>query len=315
MTALAAPITDYEAFRGYRVSLNDARRLCAGAKLPPPASIRRIGRGEVSALFLMELQSGSPLVLKVFVRPPGRRQMEVGLQVAGQLTARVPRVPSPEWLHASEPDDVVPYPYAILAYVDGEDGDTLWPTLNQRDRVDVMRSCAEVLLAMHSAGLSVDGPQSAEDWLAEQSRALPDKCERLRQQGWMSRRLLDAVEGLASEWPASQAVAELSFAHYDFQLHNLRIDPASLEVRAVLDFDNATMAPAFTDTRDLTVSVLLDAPEARDAFWDVYGAPSEEQMTLLRLHCLVRVLGVLASYHGPTGFLSEATVEHLLADG
>lgn len=309
---MATGITDYKTFQNFRIPLADFRHLCQHLNLPEPAKASRMGRGEVSALFLLEFDDAPPHVLKVFVRPQGQTQMETGLKIARQIL-RVACVSSPEWLYASSADEFIPYPYAILEYAAGQDGDTLWKTLDLPQKVQLVVACAETLKALHSSRLSVDGPGDLQEWISKEISVLPKQIEVLRDQGWFRRELLDTAEVASQNWPAKPlAGSSLSFVHYDFQLHNLRVDSSTLGITAVLDFDNATMAPAFTDSRDLTVSVLMESPELYTAFWRAYGEISEQEWRVLQLHCLSRILGVMASYYGPVGFLSELTVERLL---
>ncbi len=90
-----------------------------------------------------------------------------------------------------------------------------------------------------------------------------------------------------------------ALVHHDFQLHNLRVDPETLNLVAVLDFGNAGYAPAFTDSRDLYLSVFLKTPELSECFWRTYGMLGADQEFVLKLHSLARVLDILAAYQGP----------------
>jgi aminoglycoside phosphotransferase (APT) family kinase protein len=86
-----------------------------------------------------------------------------------------------------------------------------------------------------------------------------------------------------------------------------------MQITALLDFDNATMAPPFTDARDLTLSVFLKDPDSGTAFWEEYGPLDEPRRRLLELHCLQRLLSVLAAYEGPApGGWNAGTVDTVL---
>ena len=56
---------NYREFLQYSVNLEAAECVCRVAGLPTPVSIRRLKRGEVNAVFLLQLQSHPDLILKV----------------------------------------------------------------------------------------------------------------------------------------------------------------------------------------------------------------------------------------------------------
>ena len=62
------PLLTYQEFVEYEIPLPVAQAICSKAGLPKPTSIRRLRRGEVNAVFLLELPGGDSLVLKVWVR-------------------------------------------------------------------------------------------------------------------------------------------------------------------------------------------------------------------------------------------------------
>ena len=271
-----------------------------------------MSRGEVSALFLLTFEEAPPLVLKVFVRPAGQIQMEIGAKVARQLRDRR-SVPTPQWLYSSPADDLVPYPHAVLEYATGEDADAVWPRLDREAKSALMVDCARTLSALHASDLTCNGPSEIDGWASDQRSEFDGLLESLHRQSWLPTAMLKQTE---DHWRgrsgALTKTAPLTFVHYDFQLHNLRLEPSTGRITAVLDFDNATMAPAFTDARDMTVNVFLREPELSPVFWNAYGGIDDQEREILRLHCLVRVLGVLSAYSGPVAGLSGSTVERLL---
>ena len=199
----------------------------------------------------------------------------------------------------SSGDDLIPYPYVVLEYIDGEDGDVLWRSLSVEQKQRLLAECAQIMLILHTSGIEAPGPTDASAWAATEIDRHRRCIQALRQQGWFNGRTLERVECAWDRRAASLSNAgQLSLVHYDFQLHNLRVDPASLKVLSVLDFDYVTQAPPFTDARDLVLSVFLRDPGLADTFWQEYGVLDEGQQKILALHSLGRLLDILAAYGG-----------------
>ena len=55
----------------------------------------------------------------------------------------------------------------------------------------------------------------------------------------------------------AQAWADEDLTRYDFQPHNLRVEPGSGRIVSVLDLDTSTRGPAFSDIRDLLLTVFV----------------------------------------------------------
>ena len=178
----------------------------------------------------------------------------------------------------------------------------------------LLAECAQIMLILHTSGIEAPGPTDASAWAATEIDRHRRCIQALRQQGWFNGRTLERVECAWDRRAASLSNAgQLSLVHYDFQLHNLRVDPASLKVLSVLDFDYVTQAPPFTDARDLVLSVFLRDPGLADTFWQEYGVLDEGQQKILALHSLGRLLDILAAYGGANsiwlgrGYGSSAT--------
>ncbi len=77
------------------------------------------------------------------------------------------------------------------------------------------------------------------------------------------------------------------------------VDPATWNLTAALGFGNTAFAPAFTDVRDLFLSIFLNTPDLAECFLQTYGLLSADQERYLKLHSMVRVLDILAAYQGP----------------
>ena len=299
------PLLTYQEFVDYDISLPVARAVCLKAGTPEPTSIRRLKRGEVNAIFLLELPGGDLLVLKVWVRCSDDEVMRREEGVVS-IAQRESTVPTPPWIYVSSGDALVPYPHALIEYVGGVDVDRVWSELNIEDKEKILVQCACHLRALHSIPLGphaaaiLGNPISGNEWRKSQENRFQRAIGLLRKQGWLGKDTLDRCIALWTDQADSMETAEVdALVHHDFQLHNLRVDPETLNLVAVLDFGKAKIAPAFTDSRDLYLSVFLTTPEISGCFWRAYGMLSAEQELVLRLHSLARVLDILAAYQGP----------------
>ena len=179
-----------------------------------------------------------------------------------------------------------------------------------------MEECGLVLREMHESAIDVPGPEDAQAWADEDSTRFAHAVEQLNDQAWMPRAMLDRAVRL---WEGNSGLLQeaggLSFVHYDFQPHNLRVEPVSGRIVSVLDLDNSTRGPAFSDVRDLLLTVFVPDPGSAEPFWRAYGPVDEQRRMVLRLHSLARVLDVLWAYAGPApeGW-NQTTVATLLED-
>ena len=241
------PILDYGTFRGYRVPVAVARDLCEREGLPRPRRLVRIMRGEVNASFRLEFDEADPLILKVWVRTSDPERMRHAESVARQLR-RLTGVPTPAWIHQSPADDLIDYPYALQELAGGEDADEAWPGFSRRTKDAFMEECGLVLREMHESGIDVPGPVDAQAWADEDLTRFAHAVEQLNDQAWMPRAMLDRAVRL---WEGNSSLLQeaggLSFVHYDFQPHNLRVEPVSGRIVSVLDLDSSTRGPAFSD--------------------------------------------------------------------
>ena len=299
------PLLTYQEFVEYEISFSVAQAICLKAGIPEPTSIRRLRRGEVNAIFLLELPGGDLLVLKIWVRCSDDEVMRREEGVV-RIVQRESTVPTPPWVYVSSGDALVPYPHALIEYVAGVDGDRIWSELNIEDKEKILVQCACHLRALHSIPLGphaaaiLGDPASANEWRKSEENRFQRAIGLLRKQGWPGKDTLDRCTALWTDHVDSLGETEVdAVVHHDFQLQNLRVDPETLNLMAVLDFGNAGYAPAFTDSRDLYLSLFLKTPDLSECFWRTYGMLGEEQELVLKLHSMARVLDILAAYQGP----------------
>ncbi len=313
------PLLTYQEFVDYDLSLPIAQATCLKAGIPEPTSIRRLKLGEVNAIFVLELPGGALVVLKVWVRCSDDEVMRREEGVI-KVVQRVSAVPTPGWIYVSSGDSILAYPHALIEFASGVDGDRVWREIGFEDREKILTQCASQMHDLHSIPVGPDtaailgDPMSGSEWRESEENRFQRAIGDLRKQGWLGKDTLDRCTALWTDHSGSLEAVEVdALVHYDFQLHNLRIDPATLNLLAVLDFGNAALAPAFADSRDLYLSVFLKSPELAECFWRTYGTLSTELELVLRLHSVARVLEILAAYQGPTpGGWDRTTVLKLL---
>ncbi|GAA1037339.1 phosphotransferase family protein [Virgisporangium ochraceum] len=171
-------------------------------------------------------------------------------------------VPVPEALLMCGDDSVLGAPFYLMARVPGEVLRTRAQTdpLSADSRRDLAEAMIDTLVALHrvdpyAIGLGEFG--RPDGFLARQVRRWGAQLDRSR-----SRELPGADElrdGLAASVPTSPPPA---IVHGDFRLDNLIVDPASRTVRAVLDWEMATLGDPLTDLGLLVT------------YWDVLGGGS-----------------------------------------
>ena len=317
---LPKPLLTYQKFVDYDISLPVARAVCLKAGTPEPTLIRRLKRGEVNAIFLLELPDGALIVLKIWVRCSDDEVMRREEGVV-RIVQHESTVPTPPWVYVSSGDALVPYPHALIEYAAGVEVDRVWSEINIEDKEKIFVQCACHLRALHSIPLGphaaaiLGDPISGNEWRKSEENRFQRAIGLFRKQGWLGKDTLDRCTVLWTDHVDSLGETEVdAIVHHDFQLQNLRVDPGTWNLMAVLDFGNAGYAPAFTNARDLYLSLFLKTPELSESFWRTYGMLSAEQELVLKLHSLARVLDILAAYEGPApGGWDRSTVLKLLA--
>jgi aminoglycoside phosphotransferase (APT) family kinase protein len=168
-------------------------------------------------------------------------------------------VPVPDALLLCEDDSVLGAPFYLMARVPG----TVYRRLEQTDPLgaEVRRKLAfemmDTLAALHAvdpAAVGLGDFGRPDGFLERQVRRWAGQLDRSRSRDLPSAAALH--DRLAATIPASTRAA---IVHGDFRLDNLIIDPRTMTVAAVLDWEMATLGDPFTD-----LGLLI-------AYWDVMG--------------------------------------------
>jgi len=184
-------------------------------------------------------------------------------------------VPVPEPLALCEDDAVNGAPFYVMSHVDGRvlrNGDDL-ADLDGAARETLARGMMTVLADLHAvdpAAVGLAGFGRPEGFMARQVRRWSAQLENSRSRDLPGiERLRDALAGSVpapSRGPGGEASGEASggIVHGDYRLDNLIVagpgEPDALAVRAVLDWEMATIGEPLSD-----VGLLL-------AYWDGLGS-------------------------------------------
>ena len=311
---------DAAEFRAFALPVQAVQQLCERHGLPAVRGVERIHKGEVSASFRIDLADDTRAVLKVYCRSQDPQWLERDAASLDYLR-RVGEVPGPRWTRLDVSGVDVPFPCLLLDHIDGVDGDEA-PLGDRTRTILLFRRCGATLAALHRTPLDHveevqrQGLYPASVWAERTASQFVTAMANLREQGWIDPVLLAACdEAFEQEQEALWAPFEPVFLHRDYQLWNIRVDPETLAIRGLLDFDAAGLGPAEADVRDLEINHFLDHPGLRREFWTGYGRPQPvgRPAARLRVSALVRALSLLAAYWGPCQQVTSATVWRLLS--
>jgi len=168
-------------------------------------------------------------------------------------------VPVPEALLLCEDDSVLGAPFYLMSRVPG----TVYRRIEQTDPLgaEVRRKLAfemmDTLAALHAvdpAAVGLGDFGRPDGFLERQVRRWAAQLDRSRSRDLAGAGALH--DRLAATIPTSTRTA---IVHGDFRLDNLMVDPRTMTVAAVLDWEMATLGDPFTD-----LGLLV-------AYWDVMG--------------------------------------------
>ena len=163
------PLLTYREFVDYDLSLPVAQAICLKAGIPEPTSIRRLRRGEVNAIFVLELPGGALVVLKVWVRCSDDEVMRREEGVI-RIVQRESAVPTPDWIYVSSGDSILAYPHALIEYAGGVDGDRVWSEVGFEDKEKILTQCASQMHDLHSIPVGpnivaiLGNPMTGSEW-------------------------------------------------------------------------------------------------------------------------------------------------------
>ena len=290
-----------DSFRSFSLSIDDVRSILDCLDLDTAVKVRRLPRGEVSAVFEVCTKSSGGYILKVYLRGLAEGIYEREIHALRLLTkVNNPKVPMVLGCARSN-DNPIGFPYILMDRLGNGDCDTAFAKCGTDAKVDLIYNCGLLLRALHQ----VDHPDAADfsirEWVLMQDSEFSSTLAQLKPSYFNA----DLVENCRSVWKSKKeallSVQRACFLHLDFALGNIRIDTETLTIAGLVDFANSKIGPPIEDIRDLYMGLFLDQPLLSDWFWKGYGSsPSRTQKTILKLIALKRSVSVIHAYEGPT---------------
>jgi aminoglycoside phosphotransferase (APT) family kinase protein len=220
------------------------------------ASLTPLDGGWSGETFVAEV-AGERSVVRIYVRPSHRGAAAYEVDAALLRLVRG-LLPVPEVLEIRRADEATGMPALLVtSFLPGERLELLLPRLGEHERATLGRSLGGILadlggMPMLSAGPFVDGRLAIGSFQPDLD-GLPEAVELAEPQlGWWSP---DELAGLREVAVDAQAlldtVGRRVLVHSDFNAKNLLVDPESLELTGLLDWEYAHAGHPFTDLGNL----------------------------------------------------------------
>jgi aminoglycoside phosphotransferase (APT) family kinase protein len=218
------------------------------------ASIRPLEGGWSGETFVAEA-GGERTVVRIYADP---RHPEHAAEIAASLLRLVRGllpVPEVREVKRADPDAGTPA-LLVTEYLPGTRGDLLLPTLDehgQRRMGEAVGAVAATLAGIPTlrAGLYADGDLTIEPITGDLPAWVEEHREALERQDWSAGEL-GRLDRLADRAQALlDTVDRTSLVHSDLNPKNLLLDPDTLEVTGVLDWEFAHSGHPFTDLGNL----------------------------------------------------------------
>jgi len=319
-----------EEFRNYAVGSDQCARVLQRASLPAARALSRVLRGEVNAVFSVELVEGRQVVLKVQARG-SRPERLLREKEACHLLRQTGSITVPTVLAIDAQEDILPFSYSILTHLPGLEGDAVWPSLSWDEQIEVSRSLGRTLAHIHAAPLThrpapkvLPVNRSPRDWVAEQHGRFEEAWRHHRACSYLPSWLLSQVSAF---WKQRESLlsdtSTLCLLHGDYGLANVKLSRRASEVSGVFDLDQVDIGAPEFDLAVVQTSVVGRRHELREAFYNGYlrhctlQAGFEERVTV---YTLLRHLDMMLAYQGPVrqwdGTASDPeTIARLVSDG
>ncbi len=238
--------------------------------------------------------AGERSVVRIYARPSHRGDAAHEVDAALLHLVRG-LVPVPEVLEVRRADPASDLPALLVtSYLPGERADLLLPRLDDRRRAELGAHLGDLLadlggMPQLKAGPFVDGDLAVGSFTADGEPpldGLPAMVQLVESAlGWWTPEELDGLREVAVEAQALlDTVGRCCLVHSDFNPKNLLVDPDSLAVTGLLDWEYAHAGHPFTDLGnllrferdDVFTEAVLEAYVARR------GGTAAEALTLAR---------------------------------
>ena len=234
--------------------------------------------------FVAGLPGGERQVVRIYVRDPARAEVDAAL-------LRLVRglVPVPEVLEARRAAGTLPA-LLITSYLPGERGDLVLQRLGTADQAVLGTHVGELVATL--GGMPLPGPgQFVDGGLGVRSWDLPGGLTQYveqtlahRLQHWSSDARAALVEIATRAQDVLDTVTRTCLVHSDLNPKNLLVDPGTLDVTGLVDWEYAHAGHPFTDLGNV---LRFDrepayATAVLDAYERVRGTAAAEALELAR---------------------------------
>ncbi|MCW2792078.1 MAG: aminoglycoside phosphotransferase family protein [Nocardioides sp.] len=254
------------------------------------SSLTPLEGGWSGETFLAEA-AGERSVVRIYARPGARGAAAHEVDAALLRLVRG-LVSVPEVLEVRRADEAAGLPALLVtSFLEGERGDLLLPRLDRSGRerlgAHLGRLAADLGgMPMLGSGPFVDARLTIGTFATDGEDGLPSLIDRLAPSlGWWTPEELDGLRAVALDAQALlDTVPRHCLVHSDLNPKNLLVDPESLEVTGVLDWEFAHAGHPFTDLGNLLRferdPAYADAVLA--AYVDRRGGRADEALELAR---------------------------------
>lgn len=240
-----------------------------GVEATPPFSAVRVGRGQSNLTYLVQDAQARRWIVR---RPPRGHLLESAHDVQREyriLSAlQSTGVPVPSVVGDYVNPDLAETPVVVMQHVDGlvVDRPDIAEDTGMALRAALGPSLARTLAKVHEVDLTAVGLRD----LASHAPYAARQLKRWSRQWEASRtRELPALDRLTELLHRTMPEqSELTLVHGDFHIRNVIADPATGDLRAVLDWELSTLGDPLADIG----SLLAYWPEAGDAPTGLFGA-------------------------------------------
>lgn len=259
--------------RNYGIDLPELRRRMDAAGLQPraPLTLERIGAGQSNLTFRLS-DGAQSWILR---RPPAGEVAASAHDVVREHRVMAAlgstAVPVPPMLGVCDDESVCAVPLVLEGLMDGTTVESVEVALSLE--VDVRRrlsaNMAHTLTAIHDVDLVAVGLSALSNpgpYAQRQLRRWRRQWEVVSTRDWgVVLEVADALEAAAPQQ------TETTLVHGDFHVRNVLIDPGSGEIRAVVDWELATLGDPIADLG----TMLAYWPQASDPELPIFGATRE----------------------------------------
>ncbi len=255
------------------------------------ASLAPLEGGWSGETFVADV-AGARTVVRIHARHPARAEVDAAL-----LTLVRGLLPVPQVLEVRRPVGDMPA-LLVTSFLPGERGDVVLPRLGVEDQARLGRHVGDLVATLGGmpwprAGAFVDADLSVEPWdLPDGLSGLATLAGETSLAHWSVEERAGLLEVCERAQELLDTVDRICLVHSDLNPKNLLVDPDTLEVTGLVDWEYAHAGHPFTDLGNVLrfdrAPAYVDA--VLDAFGSRRGTGPESALALARSADLVALL-------------------------